>query len=128
MELTQLAREMLRLEEQAGVVGRMLRDADEELLQQVAGAFGPLMPRSYQQRRWSAFWLAWLQECGDRIPCANQAGGVDTAENGGDWTMDWTQHPRDGVVHPAVTGAQSPDGAVGGTQMRQPNWPAHGHQ
>ena len=115
MELTQLAREMLALEQQAAVVGRLLKDADEELLDEVAGAWAPLMPKSYHWRRWSGFWFAWLQECGDRIPCANQACGVDTAENGGDWTMDWTPSFCDGVVRQAASDAQNPDGAVGGT-------------
>jgi hypothetical protein len=128
MELTQLAKEMLLLERQAGVVGRLLKGADQELLEAVAGAFGPLKPRSYQQRRWDAFWIAWLQECSERVPCANQTGGVDTAENGGDWTTDWTPSFCDGVMHPVVAGVQNPDAAVGGTQVGQPNWHAQGHQ
>jgi hypothetical protein len=115
MELTQLAKEMLALEQQAAVVGRLLKDADEELLEEVAGAWAPLMPKTYHWRRWSGFWIAWLQECSERVPCANRTCGVDTPENGGNWTTDWPQPFSDGLMHPVVTDAQSPDAAVGVT-------------
>ena len=96
MELTQLAREMLALEQQAAAVGRLLQGADQELLEQVASAWAPLMPRSYQQRRWSAFWLAWLQECGDRVPVV-----PSQAKQGENWTCPeplLTTHQHDDVI------------------------------
>jgi hypothetical protein len=96
MELTQLAKEMLALEQQAAVVGRLLREADEELLEQVASAWAPLKPRSYQQRRWDAFWIAWLQECGDRVPVVSSR--VDHGEN---WTCPeplLRSHQHDDVI------------------------------
>ena len=58
---------LMELEAAAAKVGRLLPDS-EEGLQQVLDAWGPLMPRTYSTARWSAFWIAWLRDCGDRIP------------------------------------------------------------
>ena len=64
----ELARELNRLEQQAAVVGRLLRDADEATIQQAVVGWAPLKPKTYQPRRWDAFWLEWLVECSERLP------------------------------------------------------------
>ena len=64
----ELARELNRLEQQAAVVGRLLRHADEATIQQAVAGWAPLKPKSYQPRRWDAFWLEWLAECSERLP------------------------------------------------------------
>ena len=66
----ELARELNRLEQPAAVVGRLLRDADEATIQQAVAGWAPLKPKSYQPRRWDAFWLEWLVECSERLPPA----------------------------------------------------------
>ena len=67
MEITRLARALMALEAAAARVGHLLPDS-EEGLQQVVASFAPLRPKSYSTTRWSAFWLAWLRECADRLP------------------------------------------------------------
>jgi hypothetical protein len=68
------------LEAAAAVVGHLLQDADDALLAEVAGAWGPLMPKGYQARRWHPFWIAWLQDCADRLPPADQASARELEE------------------------------------------------
>ncbi len=70
MELTQA---LAQLEAAAAAVGHLLQEADEELLAEVAGAWSPLRPRGYQQRRWDVYWLQWLRECAERLPVGEAA-------------------------------------------------------
>jgi hypothetical protein len=65
MELTQA---LAQLEAAAAAVGHLLQDADEETVQLVAEAWGPLMPKGYQARRWHPFWIEWLRDCAERVP------------------------------------------------------------
>jgi hypothetical protein len=64
VELTQA---LAQLEAAAAAVGRLLPD-DDERLKLVADAWGPLMPKGYQARRWHPFWIEWLQDCAERVP------------------------------------------------------------
>ena len=84
----ELARELNRLEQQAAVVGRLLRHADEATIQQAVAGWAPLKPKSYQPRRWDAFWLEWLVECSERLPPAEAHVPVvpSQAKQGENWT------------------------------------------
>lgn len=73
MELTQA---LAQLEQAAAAVGHLLQDADEALLAEVAGAWGPLMPKGYQARRWHPLWIEWMKECAERVPA--RAGELET--------------------------------------------------
>ena len=78
MELTQA---LTQLEAAAAAVGHLLQDADEETVQLVVDAWAPLMPRGYQARRWHPFWIAWLQDCAERVPVV-----PSQAKHGENWT------------------------------------------
>jgi hypothetical protein len=115
MELTQA---LAQLEAAAAAVGHLLQDADEETVQLVADAWGPLMPKGYQARRWHPFWIEWLRDCAERVPCANRAGATETPANGADWTTDWPPSFCDGVMQLAVSDTETPDSSVSGTHLR----------
>ena len=85
----ELARELNRLEQQAAVVGRLLRNADEATIQQAVAGWAPLKPKSYQPRRWDAFWLEWLVECSERLPPA-EAERVPVVPSRVDQGENWT--------------------------------------
>jgi len=70
---------LVALEHAAADVGRLLPD-DDEALQVVADGWGPLMPKGYQARRWSEFWLQWLQDCAERLPPADQPSAEELQE------------------------------------------------
>ena len=93
MELTQA---LAQLEAAAAAVGRLLQDADEETVQLVAEAWGPLMPKGYQARRWHPFWIEWLQDCAERVPVV-----PSQAKHGENWTRPaplLTSHQHDDVI------------------------------
>lgn len=70
MNAHQIADALIALEQQAAVVGRLLEDADEAMLDQVAAAWAPLRPLKQPQTRWQRFWLDWLRDCAERLPAA----------------------------------------------------------
>jgi hypothetical protein len=114
MELTQA---LAQLEAAAAAVGHLLPD-DDEALKLVAEAWAPLRPFGCQRSRWQHYWIAWLVECSQRLPCANRAGATETPANGADWTKDWPPSFCDGVVQLAVSEAETPDSSVSGTHLR----------
>ena len=71
---------LVELEQAAAAVGHLLPD-DDEALQLVADGWGPLMPKGYQARRWSEFWLQWLRDCAERVPVV-----PSQAKQGENWT------------------------------------------
>ena len=84
------------LEQAAAAVGHLLQDADDALLAEVASAWGPLMPKGYEARRWHPFWIAWLQECADRVPVV-----PSQAKHDENWTRPeplLTSHQHDDVM------------------------------
>ena len=92
MELTQA---LAQLEAAAAAVGRLLPD-DAEGLKLVAEAWGPLMPKGYQARRWHPFWIEWLQDCAERVPVV-----PSQAKHGENWTCPeplLTSHQHDDVI------------------------------
>jgi hypothetical protein len=115
VELTQA---LAQLEAAAAAVGRLLQDADEETVQLVAEAWAPLRPFGCPRPRWQHYWLEWLRECAERVPCANRAGATETPANGADWTTDWPQSFCDGVMQLAVSDTETPDSSVSGTHLR----------
>jgi len=58
---------LVELEQAAAAVGHLLPD-DDEALQVVAAAWGPLRPKGGQRERWEAYWIAWLRDCSERVP------------------------------------------------------------
>jgi hypothetical protein len=92
MELTTA---LAQLEQAAAAVGRLLPD-DDEGLKLVAEAWGPLMPKGYQARRWHPFWIAWLQDCAERVPVV-----PSRVTHGENWTGPeplLTSHQHDDVM------------------------------
>jgi len=103
---SELITALQELEAAAAAVGHLLQDADEELLAQVAGAWAPLRPTGCRTDRWAAFWIAWLQDCADRVPVVPSQ--VDQGEN---WTCPVPLlriHQRDGVMGETKGGTQNP--------------------
>lgn len=100
----ELAQALNRLEQAAAAVGELLRDADEETIQQVVAGWAPLRPKGYQARRWDNYWLGWCVECSERLPPA-EADRVPVApsqaEQGETWTCPeplLTTHQHDDVM------------------------------
>jgi len=84
---SELITALQELEQAAAAVGHLLPD-DDEALQVVADAWGPLMPKGYQPRRWSGFWLQWLRDCAERLPPADQPSAEELQE----LIVRWAQH------------------------------------
>jgi hypothetical protein len=81
---------LVALEQAAAAVGHLLPD-DDEALQVVAAAWGPLRPKGGQRERWDAYWIAWLQDCADRLPPA-EADDQPDAEELQELIVRWAQH------------------------------------
>jgi hypothetical protein len=76
-----LVEHLTALEQQAATVAALIDFNDDELLQQVIDGFAPppvnVVRDLKARRRWGAFWLSWLADCGERWeakPPAHPAG------------------------------------------------------
>lgn len=58
-----LMERLMALEAAAAACGELLGDADEELLQLVADAFAPTMPKGHRRSTWNGYWFRWLKRC-----------------------------------------------------------------
>jgi hypothetical protein len=110
---------LMRLEEAAAAVGRLLpAEMDPEQQQQLVSAFGAHPLKGMRRDRWGGFWLQWLRDCAERLPCANPAGAAETRANEPIGPASWPQSFSDDVVQSAVSDAQNPDSFVAETQIR----------